>query len=619
MKKSVQIPFSIKLGVAITLLAVGATTASVMLFYHQGKSLLIEQMGGRLKDIGRTASFLIGAPEREAILRLTKEVNERAIETKLVTDDIKLGEYRRSLPDEEAAKLMASKDFQLLVAMLRKIKSASAEKAPLFSDGAIAKSLLRYVSIVTTVDDSKDRAILRFLADADYDDKSFPCPIGNLIYSNSEAVRNAFGGEVLADDDFRYEDKQYLLSAGIPIVVENGKVLAVLELYYDAAGEANKVRQLRHWCLMIIGVSFVLSLLVAVLLSSILNRPIRKLREGAEKVSKKDFQTKIIIDTRDELGLLAGAFNTMVEEVGRYARGLEETNKAYFRFVPKVFLDNLGQSSIVEVALGDQVQRQMTILFADIRSFTSISESMSPRDNFDFINQYLSTVSPIIRAHGGFVDKYIGDGIMALFPDKPDDAVRAATEMQHALIAFNKEGADLGRPHVSIGIGIHTGNLMLGTVGEPERMNSTVISDAVNLCSRIEGLTKDYGAKIIVSEKVFNYGQVHTSYNSRYLGAVKVKGKRTKVNIYELILTQIKDAEALKLATKADFEEAAKALDKRKYERANRYFKKVLAVDAKDIAAQFLLAKSERLLTEQSKPKLEKKSASLYEVKADKS
>ena len=174
-------------------------------------------------------------------------------------------------------------------------------------------------------------------------------------------------------------------------------------------------------------------------------------------------------------------------------------NTAYSRFVPNEFLRTLGRESILDVHLGDQIQGTMTVLFSDIRSFTTISEGMTPQENFTFLNDYLKQVIPPIRMNHGFIDKYIGDAVMAIFPDTPEDAVKAAIGMLRELEAYNRKGKL--KCALRIGVGLHTGTLMLGTIGDDARMDGTVISDTVNLASRLEGLTKRYGASLIVSEQ----------------------------------------------------------------------------------------------------------------------
>ncbi len=170
-----------------------------------------------------------------------------------------------------------------------------------------------------------------------------------------------------------------------------------------------------------------------------------------------------------------------------------QLNDACGRFVPHQFLSFLGYESIVEVKLGDAVKKEMSILFSDIRNFTSLSETMTPDDNFKFINGYLKRMEPAIEKNNGFIDKYIGDAIMALFGGTADDAVKAGIKMLQLLNEYNTTRQRPERPPISIGIGINTGSLILGIVGGSNRISGTVISDAVNLASRIESLTGYFG------------------------------------------------------------------------------------------------------------------------------
>lgn len=223
------------------------------------------------------------------------------------------------------------------------------------------------------------------------------------------------------------------------------------------------------------------------------------------------------------------------EEVQREAmeRQLRMT-ESFARFVPMEFLKFLKRDSIVDVQLGDQVVQRMAILFSDIRSFTAMSETMTPQENIDFINSYLVAVSPVIRNHGGFIDKFIGDAIMALFPDRPDSAMAAALGMRSALGTFNVRRSAEGKDPISIGIGIHYGELMLGTVGEAGRIETTVIADAVNIASRLEGLTKKVGADIVISRDVCDNLREPGRYAIERIGRVSVKGKKKPVEIFKL-------------------------------------------------------------------------------------
>lgn len=208
-------------------------------------------------------------------------------------------------------------------------------------------------------------------------------------------------------------------------------------------------------------------------------------------------------------------------------------NKAFERFVPKAFLTQLKKESITEIELGESVKKQMTVLFSDIRAFTSLSEKMTPEQNFQFINSYLGVMGPIIRKHNGFVDKYIGDAIMALFAGDVREAVRAGIEMLQALNEYNQTQRQ-GQVPIRIGIGIHQGDVMLGMVGETDRMEGTVISDTVNLVSRLESLSKTYSCDLLVSDSVYEQLRNEAEFQLRLIDHATVKGKDIIVKVYEI-------------------------------------------------------------------------------------
>ena len=213
---------------------------------------------------------------------------------------------------------------------------------------------------------------------------------------------------------------------------------------------------------------------------------------------------------------------------------LSTTTDSYGRFVPRQFLKLLGIEDIRKVELGQQVERKMTILFADIRDFTSLSESMSPQENFNFLNSYLIQMEPVIAAHGGFIDKYIGDAIMALFPDSPDAALRCSLALLERLEEYNSGRRRAGYRPIKIGIGINTGIVILGTVGGAARMDGTVIGDAVNLAARLERLTKEYRVSILISEYTLYCLDQPGVWSIRFLDRTHVRGKQDTQSVYEV-------------------------------------------------------------------------------------
>jgi signal transduction histidine kinase/class 3 adenylate cyclase/CheY-like chemotaxis protein len=264
-------------------------------------------------------------------------------------------------------------------------------------------------------------------------------------------------------------------------------------------------------------------------------------------------------------------------------------NIAYARFVPREFIQLLDKQSVVDVKLGDHIEKEMSILFSDIRGFTALSEAMTPQENFDFINAYLSRMEPIIGKHSGFIDKYIGDAIMALFPRGADHAVQASIGMLTRLSDYNTTRGRPGRPMLKIGIGIHTGILMLGTVGGKNRMDGTVIADAVNLASRTEGLTKIYGVALLITEQTLERLENKNIYKIRVIDRVRVKGKTKPVTVYEVFDADTSEQLALKLETLKDFETACEYYHEGDIESARVLFAQVLAANPADSPAQVYL------------------------------
>jgi PAS domain S-box-containing protein len=265
---------------------------------------------------------------------------------------------------------------------------------------------------------------------------------------------------------------------------------------------------------------------------------------------------------------------------------LYQLNKAYERFVPREFLALLEKQSILEVQLGDHVEKEITILFSDIRRFTSLSEKMTPQENFNFINSYLSRMEPIISQNGGFIDKYIGDAIMALFPTCADDAVHGAIAILKQLTIYNQDRQKSSYQPITIGIGLNTGPSMLGTVGGITRMDGTVISDAVNLASRVEDLTKIYGTPLLITEQTYVKLVDPLGYHIRVIDAVKVKGKLEKITVYEIYDADSPTIMSLKDKTRDEFEEGFVLYHFEEFKDAYPFFERVLQINPNDQVAQ---------------------------------
>lgn len=214
---------------------------------------------------------------------------------------------------------------------------------------------------------------------------------------------------------------------------------------------------------------------------------------------------------------------------------LAKNAKAFFRFVPSQFLKLLGfqESEYCNVELGISSEKNLTVLFADIRSFTSLCELIPSSKIFDLLNQYLQNMTPIIYENHGFIDSYIGDSIMALF-EKADDAMEASLAMLKALKEHNVIRLQNSEIPIAIGIGINSGNLILGTIGEKERFQTTVIGDTVNIAARIESLTKDARRTLLVSANTIQQLTDPKKYQFVPLPQQEIRGKMEGLEIFEV-------------------------------------------------------------------------------------
>jgi len=250
----------------------------------------------------------------------------------------------------------------------------------------------------------------------------------------------------------------------------------------------------------------------------------------------------------------------------------------------------------VDIQLGNHVSKKMAVMFSDIRSFTALSETMTPQQNFDFVNAYLREVSPKIREHHGFIVKYLGDGMMAVFPNGADDAVQGGIAKLQQVHRYNADRTNSGYQPIKVGVGVHFGQMMVGIVGEAERMQGDAFSDHVNLASRLESLTKLYGVSLIISEKVLDNLTHPEEYQVRFLDRVIVKGKQQPISIYEVLDGETELVREMKLQTQPNFERGLEHYRRHEFKAAKTCFYQVLAVNAEDKTAVLYLERLNHLI-----------------------
>ncbi|MEO1399738.1 MAG: AAA-like domain-containing protein [Cyanobacteria bacterium J06635_1] len=332
-----KLPFAVKFGLVISALAAGMTAISVWFLYAQLHGLLVRQTAGRLKDVGQTSSFLFDESIQASILRLKRisEEKSRSITPEMLATP--LGETALTLSPEVANQLMASADFQALSQIMRRIGEASRAEMgspqttyaqPDLKEAINPATISAYLMV--EIPESPSHQVIKFIADGLYEPQGdWPGnPIGNLYRIPDSFFASAFEGQSQTAPSFYSDEFGTWLTAVVPIKNNQGEVIAVLGLDFDATQEVAQVRQLRWICSGAILVSLGLSALVAVGLARWLGLPIDELKAGAERVGKHDYSKPVSVKSPDELRLLATAFNTMVQEIRAYAVSLETQNKA---------------------------------------------------------------------------------------------------------------------------------------------------------------------------------------------------------------------------------------------------------------------------------------------------
>ncbi len=288
------------------------------------------------------------------------------------------------------------------------------------------------------------------------------------------------------------------------------------------------------------------------------------------------------------------AANTLLEErVVERTQALAEANRAMARFVPTASLAALGHSEVRTTSLGDNIHGEFTLMFTDIRSYTTMAEALGPEPTFRLLSDYYRRMGPIVHEHGGYVGQYMGDGFLASFPDATQ-AVLASVALHEAVEVMNSERREKGQGVIRIGVGLNTGPVTLGIIGDEERYSTSIIGDTVNLASRIEGLSKFYGVRIAISGSTKAALEKH--FSLRFLDRTKARGKVEETSVYEVIDADPKELQQRKKRVSIDFHTGQQAVMEGALPEAISAFARVLQVMPEDVTTRHWLERASRRL-----------------------
>jgi len=403
----------------------------------------------------------------------------------------------------------------------------------------------------------------------------------------------------LVEDSWTYDPdfKVKSITGYAPLFARNGAFVGVLGVDMVDADVRSILSNAITVTLAVVAAALALTVASSIFLGTVFTRGIVILDRVVRRFDK-DLSIRVPVRSRDEVGRLSVNFNDMAATIQEHNAAQEALTNAYARFVPKELLQLLDRESILDVKLGDQVQKEMTVLFSDIRSFTRMSETMTPFENFNFLNSYLRRMGPEIRNNHGIIDKYIGDAIMALFPTQPDDALAAAVGMHKKLLEYNTHRAYSKYPPISIGVGVNMGKVMLGTVGEHERMDGSVIADTVNLCSRLQTLTRFYESGILTTGKTLKALATAGRFPCRFIDRVRVRGRNESVLVFEMLDGETDVQKERRLSYREQLAHAQRAYFSRRFEEALGIFGGLLRGNPEDHVLDIYRARCEKLVRE---------------------
>lgn len=334
-------------------------------------------------------------------------------------------------------------------------------------------------------------------------------------------------------EDFSGDEQGVWLSAAAPVKDSAGNVVAAVGVDLPAEFVQPKINRLRLAGLLSFGIAAALGSAFAFAYSARASRPVKSLCRTVEAVGRGEFDARMENGRKDEFGLIARGVNSMADGL----RQNEAVKSAFACYVSQQVLDRVLETGALPTVQTER--RRITVLFSDIREFTASSEYMRPEEVVTILNEYFEKMVEVVVRHKGTVDKFIGDGLMAFFgvPDEDsfqeENAVAAALEMQHELRKLNDKWSAEGRKPVRIGIGINSGNAIVGNIGSAQRLEYTAIGDTVNLAARLESTTKEFDVDVLISEYTY-HGLKGAPVKIERMGAASVKGRADSVVVYAI-------------------------------------------------------------------------------------
>lgn len=432
------------------------------------------------------------------------------------------------------------------------------------------------------------------------DDESTEIAVKGIVGEKDGMEIPADTGKYSTDSIQKKISAGRLFSYAFPILYtseEGGKTVTGKATVYSETGLIFQRLKMGYWLLGINGVTVAIILTISFLWVSrlALGRPLSMLTNAVSTLNLENLDTlEVHVDTRDrnELKILEESFNRMVHSLIEEKKTILQMSSTFEKFIPKQFLSRIAEKGIGTIKLGSMDSERLSILYAQIQSFDDISDRLDADKQYRFLNAYLAAMEVPIEKHGGFIFQLSKTAIMALFTLNDHSiealsAVYAAIDMQKAIRAFNEDQQSDDSPSISIGIGIHSGDVILGTLGNETRLESTVIGESIESAIRLSDLTGHYDSQILISHNTFSLLESFDAFQWRELDAIHLRHEADTVRIFEVF--DADPAFEIKQQILDTFHQGLDDFHKRKWESAEKHFEKCLKTYPVDVVSQIYI------------------------------
>lgn len=371
-----------------------------------------------------------------------------------------------------------------------------------------------------------------------------------------------------------------------PVYNKAGEVIGIYETGRDLSVLYQANQKIYKSILQNIYIITSILLVIIVAATFFMLSTIRKLRRSVIEMADGNWDVEVPVKSRDEVGDLGEQFNRMGRYIRQYIADITQFSEASYRFVPQQFFKALGKKGILDIRLGDQVQQNMPVMIANLRDFRKLSQTLTPMENFNFMNSFLRRFGPLVRQEDGLISKYLGAGFMALFPGYAEEALRTAIAIRQELTEYNAGRRRAGYVPVDIGIAIHKGPLMMGIIGEERRWEGNVISDDVHVTATLEKLSDDLGASILVTRDLFEQLRDPERFRHRSLGRITPEGQEEAIELIDVYEGDSEQDKQMKDRTKVMFERGLMLCQEGRFYDARETFVEVIKLNRMDKAAK---------------------------------